>query len=345
MKTRHGRTIAIVAVTAILLLAAWAASQVLLLTFGAVLFASLLGGAADWLCSKTPLGRGPALATVLLLILLATGGGVWLLASTISAQAKQLSTTLPAAFQEATAKLDATDWGGRVLDEIRDWEKQPHAGMLGQVGGVFSTTVGVIGAVALLAFLSIYFAAQPHVYRSGLLRLFGKGQRERLGEVFDEIGSTLQRWFIGQLLDMTFVAVATAVALSLLGMPLAITLGLIGGVADFIPNLGPLLAAVPALLIAFTISPMHVLWVGLIYLAVQVCENQVLAPLVQRRAVDLPPAVTILSQATLGVLFGFPGLLFATPIAAAARIAIERLYVEDRLEREPHGVESSTSIA
>ena len=90
MKTRHGRTIAIVAVTTILLLAAWAASQILLLTFGAVLFASLLGGAADWLCSKTPLGRGPALATVLLLILLATGGAAWLLASTISAQAKQL---------------------------------------------------------------------------------------------------------------------------------------------------------------------------------------------------------------------------------------------------------------
>jgi predicted PurR-regulated permease PerM len=329
------RIVIVAAATAVLLLGAWAASGILFLVFGAVLIASLLSGAADWLSERTPLTRGLALAAVIMSVLAAMSAAGSLLMPHIVAQARELLKELPDAFAEFTARLNATAWGARVVDELHRLENVTrHGDMLGAVTGVFSTTLGAVASAFLLLVLTIYLASQPQLYRSGLLQLFVPERRERLGEVFDEIGVTLRHWFFGKLILMCFVAVATSIALSLLGMPLAFTLGLIAGLFDFIPNFGPPVAAIPALLIAFVQSPMTAAWVAVIYLAVQVSENHVLTPLVQRRAVDLPPALTIFSQALMAALFGLVGVIFATPLAAAARIAVKRLYVEDHLERK-----------
>ena len=129
--------------------------------------------------------------------------------------------------------------------------------------------------------------------------------------------------------------------LSLLGIPLALTLALLAAALDFIPNIGPLASAVPALLLALLQGPTTALWVMLLYVIVQVVESYILAPLVQRRAVSLPPALLLGAQVLLPMLFGFPGLLLATPVTVLLLVVVRNLYVEAILEPHPQPLNPS----
>jgi predicted PurR-regulated permease PerM len=133
------------------------------------------------------------------------------------------------------------------------------------------------------------------------------------------------------MVSMLIVGVVTTLGLWLIGVPLALALGLLAALAEFVPNLGPLLAFAPAILLALTESTTQALAVLLLYLGVQGFESYVLTPLVEKRAVALPPALTILSQVLLGVLAGGMGLALATPLAAASLVLVQRFYVEDTL--------------
>jgi predicted PurR-regulated permease PerM len=152
--------------------------------------------------------------------------------------------------------------------------------------------------------------------------------------VLDGLGHTLQLWFLGQFADMVVVAVLTGAGLYLLGVPLALTLALIAGLLNFVPYIGALAGAVPALAVAVAQSPQTALYVAILFAVVQTLEGNVVAPLVQKRTVDLPPALTILSQTILGTLFGIMGLILATPLAAAAMVAVRMVYVESMLEND-----------
>ena len=135
----------------------------------------------------------------------------------------------------------------------------------------------------------------------------------------------------------------TAIALWLLGVPLAVALGVIAGVLNFIPNFGPWIAAIPALLVAVLQSPQHALAVALLYLVLQSVDGYVLTPLVDRKSVELPPVFTITAQVLLGVVFGFIGILLASPLTAVAMILIKMLYVEDLLGDQTIGAREAKS--
>lgn len=138
-------------------------------------------------------------------------------------------------------------------------------------------------------------------------------------------------WLIGRLLSMLIVGITVTISLWLLGIPLALTLGLLAALLDFIPNLGPTLATVPAVLLALMQSPTQAVYVLLIYIVIQQAESYLLTPIVQHRTVSLPPALTIIAQVILGVLFGVMGLILASPLAAVVLVLIKMLYVEDVL--------------
>jgi predicted PurR-regulated permease PerM len=169
------------------------------------------------------------------------------------------------------------------------------------------------------------------VYVRVILRLIPLSRRDRVQEVLYETGHMLWRWLVGRLLAMLVVGVLTTLGLWLIGVPLAPALGLLAALGEFVPNIGPFLAFVPAVLLAMTESVTRGLAVVLLYLILQVFESYVLTPLVEKHSIELPPALTIAVQVLLGVLLGAVGLALAVPLAAVAMVFLQRLYVEDTL--------------
>jgi len=201
----------------------------------------------------------------------------------------------------------------------------PNAGLF--FGGV----IGALGNVVIILFVGIYFAASPHLYTNGFIKLVPQAKRPRARQVMKKMGDTLGSWLLGKSISMLIVGVATSVGLGLLGVPLGLLLGIIAGLLDFVPYLGPILAGIPAVLIAFSISPDLALYTILLFTGVQLVEGYLLQPLIESRAVDLPPALTIVMQLVFGTLFGFAGVALATPLAAALKVLVQMLYVEDVL--------------
>ncbi len=198
---------------------------------------------------------------------------------------------------------------------------------------------GVVGA-ALVVFTGFFLSLDPRGYVESVLRLVPHKGRAQLREALLEVGYNLKRWMAGMSVAMIMIFITTTAALWLLGVPAPLALGLIAGILNFIPFVGPILGAIPALAVALTVSPMMALWVLVLYTVIQQVESNALIPMVMRRAVRLRPAVTILFQMVMALLFGFLGLVVAVPLLAAARVLVRRLYI-DRLEPELSVAESS----
>jgi predicted PurR-regulated permease PerM len=177
----------------------------------------------------------------------------------------------------------------------------------------------------------IYFAAAPRTYANGIIALVPIARRPRARQVLVELGDTMRGWLFGQMLDMAIVAALIGIGLTLLGVPLALPLAVVAGLFNFVPYVGAIAGAVPAVLIAFGQNPSDALWVALLFIGVQTLEGYFIMPQIQQRTVHLPPALAILSQTALGTLFGAFGLILATPAAAAGLVAVRMIYVEDIL--------------
>jgi predicted PurR-regulated permease PerM len=199
------------------------------------------------------------------------------------------------------------------------------------LGSMLMKVFGVLGAFVVVIFAAFFFASSPEVYREGTLRLLPPARRDRGREVLQAIAESLRIWMYGQSISMVAIAIASYAGLALLGIPMAPLLAIIAGVTNVAPYIGPVIGAIPALLVAFGTGPQEALYVALLFFAIQFVEGNVLQPLIQDRMSKLPPATTILSQTVLGTLFGIPGVMLATPLLAASLVAIRMLYVEDFL--------------
>lgn len=205
-----------------------------------------------------------------------------------------------------------------------------------KIGGVqrflfpfISSTMQVIGGFLIIVFLSIYIAADPDLYHDGIMKLFPRPRRKRAGEVLSAIAAVLRRWLITQLIAMATIGTVTTIVLLALGVKAAFALGLLAGLFEFIPTVGPILSAVPAVAMGFLDSPQKAAIVAVAFFLIQFMENHLLIPLLMKGGVDVPPALTILSQALMALLFGFLGLMVAVPLLAACMVAVKMLYVEN----------------
>lgn len=192
-----------------------------------------------------------------------------------------------------------------------------------------SSTLAVLSGVVLVVFVAIYVGAAPDLYHRGLLHLVPHQIRGRMSEVLSATATMLRRWLIVQLIGMTTIGVVTTVALTLLAVDGAFALGFLAGLLAFIPTVGPLLSAVPAVAMGFLDSPEKALYVALAYLIIQGLESNLLTPLLMQEGVDLPPVLSITFQALMALLFGFLGLFVAVPLLAAVMVPIKMLYVQD----------------
>ena len=181
----------------------------------------------------------------------------------------------------------------------------------------------------LVLFLSIYIGAEPDLYRRGIIHLFPHRLRDRVGDVLTEMAIVLRKWLVTQLIAMAVIGSVTTIILLVLRVKAAVALGLIAGLLEFVPTVGPILSAVPAIAMGFVDSPEKALYVTIAYVGVQFLENHLLIPLLMKEGMDLPPALTIVAQTLMALLFGFIGLLVAVPLLAAIMVAVKMLYVED----------------
>lgn len=322
------------ALGAALLFITWYCRKELLLIFGGILFGIFLNGLSSVFSRTFRLPYRWALALVSFLLLLTAVGGIYGFFNKIADSAHRLTTELNDALQYLKEQMSAYPAIDRALDELPSLSqisKQSEVWSL--FGTVLTGTVAVVVAGLVMIFIGVYAASEPTLYERRFVRLFVPRKRVRVLNVFSEIRDTLWHWLLGRLITMTITGTLTALGLYLLGIPLAITLGVLAGVLSFVPNLGPVAAAIPGVLFGFEISPTMALNTIGVYIAVQTVESYLITPIVQRYEVEIAPAILLIAQLILGTLAGLVGLLFATPLVAAAGVALERFYVEDFLER------------
>ena len=318
----------------------WLLSDIALLIFLAVLLAIMLRGVGDWAARHTGAPERAMLAAVSLIILGLALGLVYYIGPRLVAQSHDLWTQLNRTWDHLRDTYGGTSWGEMIFQHLSPpAEVQSH--IVSTAGTLATSTIGAVATAFILIVTALYFAIAPDLYVGGVVRLFPLRYRPRAHAVMLDIGSTLRRWSLGQLIDMAVVGVLTGIGLALLGVPLALALAVIAGLFTFVPYFGAIAAAVPAVLVAFTVSWRTSLWVVVIFLVCHGIEGYLVAPIVQRNTADLPPALTILSMTVLGTLFGAMGIILGAPVAAAVLVIVREVYVGDVLgdpEIEPtHG--------
>ena len=324
-----GVAVAAGAVLALLVLA----SDVVFLFFAAALLAILLRSASDALDRRTGLGPKWSFGLVVLAAAAIIVAGTYAVGSTAVTQFNHLVADLPRSTDQAREYLRQYPWGDDALRQM------PAAGdLFGGSGKIasratwfFSTTFGLLGNLLVLTVSALYLAASPRTYTAGLVALVPPARRPRAGQVLAAIGAQLRGWLIGRLVAMAAVGLIVGVGLWLVGVSQYLVLALVAAALTAIPFLGPILAAVPGILVALLQGPDTALWAVGVYVLSQAVENYLITPLVQQRMVNMPPVLTIAAVTLAGVLFGVLGMVVATPLAVAAVAAVEMLYVEDVL--------------
>ncbi len=318
--------IALIAVAALI----WTVSEVLVIGFGAIVLATVLRAMVVPLARVTHWSERVSLGVVLVALILMFGMLFWLFGRQAAQQFAEMHERLPVAAEKFKAWLAESELGRMVIDGIK--QAAQGSDSLSNAGAVLAVAVGGVGNLLVIVFAGIYFAADPVMYRNGALRLLPPSRRRQVGRALADAGGALHHWLIAQIAIMFAVGVMTGVGLALLGVPLALSLGLIAGLLEFVPVVGPIVATIPGVLLAFSRGPETAFYVLLLYIAVQQIESNVLTPLIQRWAVELPPVIALLSIVACGLVFGVMGVIFATPMAVVVMAMVKHLYVEDTLE-------------
>ncbi|WP_199751243.1 AI-2E family transporter [Bradyrhizobium sp. RP6] len=319
---------------AVALFLVWQTVSSLLIVFAGVLFAAFLDAAARALAPVLPLNRIWRLTFVLLLLSALSGFGlVWgtgklpeqtrLLLKVMDAQVDILQEHL----LSYGVDLLGPEWGR----DFAQWLFADQGRFLSHAQFLLGGASSLLTAVLVILFLGILFAFNPVSYRESLVVLVRQSYRARTRDVMDEMGSVMRLWFVGQLIRIILMTLCVWLALYLIGLPGPFVLGLQAGLSNFIPYLGPIVAALPIALVATPLGASLLIWAVVVYTIIQSIEGYVIGPLIQRHAVETPPAWTLVAIVLLGALFGVMGIALAMPLVAVARVAVVRFYIEDYL--------------
>jgi predicted PurR-regulated permease PerM len=302
--------------------------QIVLLTFAGLLFGIFLNGVARWFQAKTPLSYQWSYALVVLLLATLVGGGFYLLHAQIAEKADMLQSQLQSAWQLFQKQVEQSPRVQRFLPEagqLREMFFSSGGGASRLLTGVWWVLWGVTGLLVIV-FVGLYAAYDPDLYRAGIVKLVPPAERPRALEILQHLTTALGRWIIGRMISMSIVGILTAIGLRLFGVPLPVTLGVIAALLTFIPNIGPVLAAIPQALLALQVGPSTALYVILFNIGLQTVESYVLTPIVERYEVTLPPVLTVFAQLLMGVLLGVIGVIMAAPV-----VLVQALYIRDQL--------------
>ena len=310
----------------------WALSDIVLVVFAAALLGCLLRGGAESLARRVGGPVGLWLAAIVLVLLGFLGFEIFVRGPIIAGQLTDIWGQLRGQATELWQRYGQAEWVQPVLGHVRDYFQEGSQKVAGVAAGVGTSTLGGLGTLLVIVVTAIFFAIDPDLYVSGVASLMPKDWRSRARDTMGDVAHVLRWWFIGQFADMCAVGVLTAIGLYFIGVKLAFTLALIAALFNFVPYIGALAGAVPAVLIALGQGPQTALYTAVLFLVVQTLEGNLIAPLIQKRTVELAPVLTILSQTVLGSLFGPLGLILATPITAAGVELVKKVWVGEVLD-------------
>ena len=337
-----------VLIVAGLVLLGIAAGSVLLLLFVAILLGAALEPIVGWLRERLPVvGRAGTILVVYATFLVAVIAFAFIVIPAALGQAERILNELPAFFaevrtsaerlrpaalsQSATALVDS-------VAKVFEPAPPPDPDEVVEVGTAVAEAVAALATLLVLVFFWLVEHARLQRY---VLAFLPASHRPGARAAWNDIETRLGLWVRGQLILMASIGVATGIAYTLLGLPGALLLALIAGLTEAIPIVGPLLGAIPAVLVAATVSPELAALVALIYLVLQVVEGSVLVPLVMRNTIGISPLLVIVSLLIGGAVGGLVGAFLAVPVAASVEIAISRLQARDQpVAQDPGAVES-----
>ena len=305
--------------------------KLLLLVISGILIATFFRGIASFLKSKLPIGDNFA---VVLSLLITTGvfvGIFFILSPRISNQFESFQKQLPNAIENAKEYILSKPIGNNFKSYVQD-SNQILSTYGSKLSKFFSSFLGGLTNLYIIFFLGLFFMFQPNLYVDGIVKLFPKYKRKRTKEILQVIGYTLKRWLLGKLFSMLLVGVLTGIGLYFLGIPLALTLGLFAAIITFIPNFGPILSLIPALLLALLKGPDYALYVIILYVGIQAVESNLITPLIQNKMISFPLAMVLIAQVALGIFTGILGIILAVPIVAILMVIIKMAYIEDILK-------------
>lgn len=315
----------IIALIVISLLILRVAFNVLLMALAGSMIAVYFHGLGDLIQRKTKLSRKLAMTLSIGGSFIILGLLFWFIGSTIQKQVSELSNSLPHTISNAKADLAQTPAGRKILEYSSGDNSQKLATT---VTGLFSTSFGVIGDLYIILFLGIFFTANPSLYKDGILLIVPENRKLLAGHVLNRISLSLKGWLKGMLLSMLLITMLLSIGLSIMGIPVALVLSLITGILELIPNIGSLIAMIPGVLLALTISTNTAIIVALMYIVSQTIVANIVTPLIQKKMINLPPALTLISQLIMGTLSGALGIVLAVPLLAILIILIDELYVK-----------------
>lgn len=344
---RFARRVAIVLVMTLLAIALIAlitfAFHFVLVVFAGLLLSVLLVGLAGQITNHTPIPHSAAIAIVVLVMLGALTGFGLVIGPQVAEQSTELQERIGEAIETVEEWVAGFGWGAALIEEVPDVQ-EVLGGAMAELTGLFTTAFAVVFYAVIVLFIGLYTALRPKLYITNFLYLVPKKHRPRAGEVLSSQGRALRYWFLGQFMAMIAVGTLTTIGLMILGVPLALSLGILAGLLEFVPYLGPIFASVPIILVALLEGPEMAIYVGIFFLGIQQLESYVITPIAQQVAVSLPPALLITGQVLFGILGGLVGVILATPLLIALVVAIQLVYVKDVVgdDVEPLGEHGGT---
>ena len=335
MTDRTIRRAGVVTVFVVVLALVWFTRKVWLLLFAGLLVALVLTSLINFLKRLLHVGHKIGLVLALLILAGLATGIVFLVTPTVSGQFAELSEAIPQRMGELRQKINDSVFIQKMNNSVPEISQPAQgAGATGGTGGVtnlFTSTFEAASSFLFILFTGIFTAATPALYRRMVVKLFAPRVRPKAEHTIDRIICTLRHWLLGQGIAMLVVGSVTGGALAIAGVPFAAALGIVAAFLEFIPVIGPILSAVPAVLLAFANGLNKVLIVVAIFAGIQFFEGNILQPIVQKRAIDLPPVLTLVALLVFGGAFGLLGLFVAAPMTAALLVLVEDLYLKEYL--------------
>ena len=318
-------TIAIFTFFVVVILIIRVAFNVLLMALAGSLIAVYFHGVGDIIQRRTKLSRRSSMilsivATLFLVVLL-----IWFMGTKIQGQITALGDSLPQTITTAKLKLQQTPTGQKILSYFSG--NNPDK-LFATVQQFFSTSFGVLGDLYIILFLGIFFTASPALYKNGMLKLIPSTSKPLAKTILDRSSQILKGWLKGTIISMVLITLLLPIALYIMHIPAALVLGIITASLVIVPNFGSFAAMIPGVLLALTISTNTAMIVALIYIGIQTLVSNIIAPLIQKKMMSLPPALTIVGQLVMGSVAGVMGIIMAVPLLALVMILVDELYVK-----------------
>jgi predicted PurR-regulated permease PerM len=307
--------------------------QVLLLIFAGILLAIFFRGIAYLFMKYIKVNERWALiigiSTLFLLVIISS----FLMGPGISESINDLRKEIPAAADELEKTISSYSWGEDLIKNVKEsaneYLQKPE--FRSRITGIFSSMLTIITGILIIFVIGLYIAFHPREYSNGFLKLFPQKKRERMSEILSKLEHALLWWMVGRFSSMAIVGVLTIIGLLILDVQLAVPLGILAALFSFVPNLGPIASAIPAVAMGFIDSPQKAFYVVLLYIGTQLIETYLITPQIQKKVVSISPALLLSMEIIIGVLLGIFGLVLATPLMVVIIVLIQTLYIQDTL--------------